>query len=53
MISWGLANNEPMAIYMGEKVAMLTQQKIPDYLAQNVSKMLNVHEDTECKIFNI
>lgn len=35
-----------MAIYMGEKLAMLTRQIIPDHLAENVSKLLNIHEDT-------
>lgn len=29
LIRWGVLNKEPMGIYMGEKLAMLTGQTIP------------------------
>lgn len=47
LISWGINNSEPMAIYMGEKLAMLTRQIIPDHLAEGASAMLDLHADTE------
>ncbi len=29
MMGWGLQHDEPMAIYLAEKIAMLTNQTIP------------------------
>ena len=56
LIRWGLLNREPMAIYMGEKIAMVTGQTIPHQLAIRVSDLLSYYREIdealmkECKI---
>lgn len=37
LLVWGVEQREPMAIYMGEKLAMLTRQKIPHGIAKAVA----------------
>jgi hypothetical protein len=41
MLLWGVLNDEPLAVYLGEKLAMLTNQKIPHNLALLVSRYLS------------
>jgi hypothetical protein len=38
-----------MAIYMGEKLAMVTGQMIPHYLAQNISNLLSHRREIDDK----
>ena len=42
---WGVLNDEPLAIYMGEKLAMLTNQKISHKLALVVARYLSHRRD--------
>jgi hypothetical protein len=41
LISWGLRADEPMAIYLGEKIAMLTNQIISHEVATQVGDYLS------------
>jgi hypothetical protein len=44
-IFWGLYANQPMAIYMGEKLAMQTNQVISHKMASRVSDYLSYRRD--------
>jgi hypothetical protein len=41
IIAWGIFNDEPMAVYLGEKLAMVTNQIIPHELALAVGQYLS------------
>jgi hypothetical protein len=41
LMSWGLQNDEPMAIYLAEKIAMITNQVISHPLALRTSRYLS------------
>ena len=41
IIAWGLLNDEPLGVYLGEKMAMLTNQKISHELALRVASYLS------------
>src|SRR5690349_4061807 len=41
LLLWGVYTNEPMAVYLAEKLAMQTGQIIPHDLALKVSRMLS------------
>ena len=41
LIKWGVATDEPMGIYLGEKIAMLTNQTISHKVARAVSSYLS------------
>ena len=45
LLAWGLRHDEPMAIYLGEKIAMLTNQMIPHQLAKQVGDYLSHGRD--------
>ena len=45
LLAWGLRNDQPMAIYLGEKIAMLTNQLIPHNLAKQVGEYLSHRRD--------
>lgn len=54
LLVWGAEQREPMAIYMGEKVAMVTRQKIPHHVAKAVEQTLSFKKvddvlDGKCK----
>jgi len=42
LLIWGVEQREPIAIYMGEKVAMLTHQRIPHEVAKAVAQVLSI-----------
>jgi hypothetical protein len=42
-MAWGLFNDEPIAIYLAEKIAMVTNQIIPHEIALPISYYLS-HE---------
>ena len=52
MIEFGVQYRQPMAIYMAEKMAMMTGQVIPHHLAIRVSDMLSHSRDIEEKLIN-
>lgn len=41
IIVWGLENDEPLGVYLGEKMAMLTNQKISHEVALRVADYLS------------
>ena len=41
LLEFGILYRQPMAIYMGEKLAMMTGQTIPHKLAMRVSDMFS------------
>ena len=41
LMIWGVLNDEPMGVYLGEKIAMLTNQTISHPVAQAVSVYLS------------
>jgi hypothetical protein len=41
LLVWGVKADEPMAIYLAEKIAMITNQIIPHPIAQRVSRYLS------------
>ena len=45
LIVWGVINDEPMGVYLGEKIAMLTNQTISHPVAQAVSIYLSHKRD--------
>ena len=47
LIEWGLLYNQPMSIYLGEKLAMTTGQKIPHHLAIRVSDYFSHFRDID------
>lgn len=47
LLAWGVDTSEPMAIYMGEKVAMLTRQQISHNVARAVSQLLSPNNPNE------
>ena len=42
---WGVHNDQPMAVYLGEKLAMLTNQTISHPVALAVAKYLSHRRD--------
>jgi len=44
-MTWGVLNDEPMGIYIGEKIATLTNQTISHNVAYAVSKYLSHSRD--------
>ena len=41
LLLWGVYTNEPMAVYLAEKLAMQTGQIIPHQIALKVGRMLS------------
>ena len=41
LLLWGVYTNEPMAVYLDEKLAMQTGQVIPHEIALKVGRMLS------------
>jgi hypothetical protein len=45
LMAWGVYNDEPLAVYLGEKLAMLTGQTISHEVALTVAKYLSHRGD--------
>ena len=52
MIEFGILNRQPMAIYMAEKMAMMTGQTIPHRLAIRISDMLSHSRQIDTDLVN-